>query len=311
MLVRIFFAGTPDIAAAVLQQLIDSPHDVVGVLTRPDAPIGRRRTLTPSPVAALAEGHGIPVVRATRVTDEVVDAVAAKAPELGVVVAYGALLPDRLLAVPEHGWINLHVSLLPAWRGAAPVQRAIAAGDDPLGLSVIQVTSELDAGDILTQRPIAGLERATAGQVLARMGDEGAQDVLAAVDALAAGTAHPTAQTGPVSIAAKLDRDFGRLDWSLPTRDVFNRWRAATPEPGAWSTLDDATFKVVEVALLDDPEALPAEQASPGSVVLHRKRVLAATGDGWLQLVTVQPAGRAAMPARAWINGRQSEAVFA
>lgn len=304
MLVRIFFAGTPDIAATVLARLIDSPHDVVGVLTRPDAPVGRRRVLTPSPVAALAREHGIPVVHATRVTPEAVRAVADRAPDLGVVVAYGALLPDALLDVPALGWINLHVSLLPAWRGAAPVQRAIAAGDEQLGLSVIRVTSELDAGDILAQRAIPGLDAATAGQVLERMGVEGASDVLSTVDALAAGTAHPVAQRGEVTVAAKLDRDFGRIDWARPTREVFNRWRAATPEPGAWCLLDGATFKVRELAPAD---ALPEEHAAPGTVALHHKRVLVATGDGWLRLVHVQPAGKAYMPAAAWINGRRGQ----
>lgn len=314
--VRILFAGTPAIAADVLRRLIDSPHEVVCVLTRPDAPVGRRRRLTPSPVAEVAEQAGIPVVRAARVTDEALAAIADTVArvDLGVVVAYGAILPDDLLEMPDHGWVNLHVSLLPRWRGAAPVQRAIAAGDEALGYSIIRVTSELDAGEILQQRVLPGLADATAGEVLDRMGHVGADGLVAVIDAITTGTANPRPQHGEVTVARKLDRDFGRLDWARPAREVFDRWRAATPEPGAWTTLDAETVKVAQLARLTDPaDAALAVDApvTPGRVVVVRRRVLVGTGDGLLELRQLQPAGRKAMAAHDWANGLHAEAVFA
>ncbi|KAB1661843.1 methionyl-tRNA formyltransferase [Pseudoclavibacter sp. CFCC 13796] len=309
---RIIFAGTPEIAATVLRRIIDSPHEIAAVVTRPDAPQGRRRRLTPSPVAALAEAEGLPVVRATRITAEALDEIreTAGSVDLGVVVAYGAILPDDLLDLPAHGWINLHVSLLPRWRGAAPVQRAIAAGDAPLGFSVIGVTSELDAGDVYEQQTVAGLDDATAGEVLRRMGVEGSESVVAVADSLAAGTAHPVAQKGEVTVAAKLDREFGRLSWTQPVAQVFDRWRAATPEPGAWTTLDGDTCKVLRLGRPDPAAQTPSLQPA-GSVVLWQRRVLVAAADGWLELLEVQPAGRRGMAAHDWANGLRQQGAAA
>ncbi|MCD7101991.1 methionyl-tRNA formyltransferase [Pseudoclavibacter sp. 13-3] len=309
---RIIFAGTPEIAATVLRRLIDSPHEVAAVVTRPDAPLGRRRRLTPSPVAALAEAEGLPVVRTTRITAEALAEIRATAGsvDLGVVVAYGAILPDDLLDLPTHGWINLHVSLLPRWRGAAPVQRAIAAGDAPLGFSVIGVTSELDAGDVYEQQAVPGLDDATAGEVLQRMGVEGADRVVAVADALAAGTTQPVPQSGEVTVAAKLDREFGRLAWAQPAAKVFDRWRAATPEPGAWTTIDGDTCKILRLGRTD-PTALMPPLRVAGSVMLWQRRVLVAAADGWLELLVVQPAGKRGMAAHDWANGLRQQGAAA
>jgi methionyl-tRNA formyltransferase len=266
---RLLFAGTPAAAVPSLDALATTDHEIVRVVTRPPAPQGRRRVLTPSPVDARATVLGLPVLHAARFGPEATEVLAADHADLGVVVAYGALLREPLLSAPRLGWINLHFSLLPRWRGAAPVQRAIIAGDTVTGASVFQLEAGLDTGPLLAVRevPIGALE--TAGHLLDRLAGIGAGVLRGVVDDLAAGTATSTPQRGEPTLAPKLTLEDGRLDWTEPADRVFARIRGCTPEPGAFTELDGLRIKVLEAAAARDG-AVP-----PGEVRLESRRVLA------------------------------------
>ena len=250
---RIVFAGTPEPALPSLRRLIDSPrHDVVAVLTRPDAAAGRRGRPRPSPVAELALEHAIPVLRPERPNgDEFVGELADLAPDCCAVVAYGAILRDGLLAVPRIGWINLHFSLLPAWRGAAPVQAAIAAGDAVTGATTFLIEPSLDSGPVFgvvteTIRPTD-----TAGDLLGRLSDSGAALLETTLDGIADGTlaAVPQPSEG-ITVAPKITVEEARVRWNLPAHVVDRRIRAVTPNPGAWTLIGDLRVKVGPVTVL-------------------------------------------------------------
>lgn len=294
---RLVFAGTPAAAVPTLRRLAGE-HEIVAVVTRPDAPLGRKRILTPSPVAQEADALGIPVIKAARLDEEATGRITALRPELGVIVAYGGLVREPLLSAPEHGWINLHFSLLPAWRGAAPVQRALIAGDAELGATVFQLVPALDAGDVHAMRvyPVAG--DATADDALASLAIDGAGLTAEAVGAIAGGTARPVPQQGEPTHAAKLGLEDGLLDWTEPADMVFARYRGVTSEPGAHTAIDGAPLKVRELARTHDADPL-----APG--VLHgiKGGVLVGTGSAPLLLVRVQPAGKPAMAAADWFRG--------
>lgn len=294
---RLIFAGTPDVAVPSLERLLAGPHEVAAVLTREDAPLGRKRVLTPSPVARAAEAAGIPVLKANRLTAEVTAAITALAADLGVIVAYGGLLREPLLSAPRLGWINLHFSLLPAWRGAAPVQHALLAGDTVTGASVFQLVRELDAGDVfgVLRSPID--PDATAGSLLSTLAVSGADFLAGVVDSLADGSAVPVPQNGPVSLAPKLTIDDGRLVWTAPAAEVYNRFRGVTPEPGAHTTIGGARFKVLEA------RPAPDVRMPPGRLALDDGRVVIGTGTTALELLRVQPAGKPAMAAADWWRG--------
>ncbi|QAY74994.1 methionyl-tRNA formyltransferase [Agromyces protaetiae] len=315
---RLVFAGTPSVAVPSLERLVASGHEVVGVVTRPDAPLGRKRVLTPSPVAAAAERLGIPVIKAARLDADATAEVEALRPDLGVVVAYGGLVREPLLSLPRHGWINLHFSLLPAWRGAAPVQHAIIAGDELAGASVFRLVPELDAGDVFAMLSRPADPTATAGETLEALAVEGAGLLADVVDAIRDGSAVATAQTGEPTFAPKLAIDDARLDWSRPAREVLARSRGVTPEPGAWTTIDGERLKVLEVreALTSDvsgagdsADATDAPLLAPGEVRPERRRVLVGTADRAIELVRVQPAGKGAMTAADWGRGLGDRAV--
>ncbi|AWB86440.1 methionyl-tRNA formyltransferase [Mycetocola zhujimingii] len=294
---RLIFAGTPAVAVSSLTALIDSDHDVVAVLTREDAPLGRKRVLTPSPVALVAEEHSIPVLKANRLTDAVTDRVRALDVDLGVIVAYGGLLREPLLSTPRLGWINLHFSLLPAWRGAAPVQRSLIAGDTVTGASVFQLVPELDAGDIFgtVEHPIA--PDATAADLLGELAVTGSELLVRVVDDIAGGRASAVPQSGSVTIAPKLRIEDGRLDWTNDAETLYNRFRGVTPEPGAHTTIGGARFKILGMRPRPDV-TLP-----PGVLALSEREVLIGTASTALQLDTVQPAGKPAMRAADWWRG--------
>ncbi|SFR34986.1 methionyl-tRNA formyltransferase [Microbacterium azadirachtae] len=294
---RLVFAGTPAAAVPTLR-LLAAQHEIVAVVTRPDAPLGRKRILTPSPVAQEANALGLPVIKAARLDDEATARVAALRPELGVIVAYGGLVREPLLSTPVHGWINLHFSLLPAWRGAAPVQRALIAGDAELGATVFQLVPELDAGDVHAERVFAVPDDATADVVLASLAVDGAGLTAEAVAAIADGSARPRAQHGEVTHAAKLGLADGLLSWHEPADAVFARYRGVTSEPGAHTTIDGAPLKVRELARAQDADPLP-----PGELRGVKGGVLVGTGSDPLLLVQVQPAGKAAMAAADWFRG--------
>jgi len=306
---RIVFAGTPEPALPSLQRLIDSPrHEVVAVLTRPDAAAGRRAKPMPSPVAALALEHGLPVDRPERPNgDDFVAELAELAPDCCAVVAYGALLSDRLLAVPPLGWINLHFSLLPAWRGAAPVQAALAAGDQVTGATTFQIEPSLDSGPIFgvvteTVRPAD-----TAGELLQRLSVSGAALLEATLDGVADGSVTAVAQPADgVTIAPKITVDEARVRWELPAHVIDRRIRAVTPNPGAWTSIGELRVKVGPVTL-SDREALP-----PGVIRVERNAVLVGTASQPVLLGLVQPPGKKPMAAADWARGaRLDEGVCA
>jgi len=306
---RIVFAGSPAAAVPTLRALLDGPHEVIAVVTREDSPQGRKRVLTPTPVAVEAEAAGVPVIRANRL-GPVTDEIAALEPDLGVIVAYGGLVREPLLGAPRLGWINLHFSLLPRWRGAAPVQRAIIAGDQDTGAAVFQLVPELDAGEVfaMESQPIG--RNQTAGHLLDSLAASGATLLARVVDELADGSAHPVAQTGEVTPAPKLTLEDGRIEWAQDAAAVDARIRGVTPEPGAFTMLGDERLKVGAAAIAHD-----APRLDPGRIEERGGRVYAGTGTDPVELLEVQPFGKRAMPAADWwrglASGRDGAAVVA
>ena len=296
---RLVFAGTPAAAVPTLRRLAAS-HDIAAVVTRPDAPLGRRRVLTPSPVALAAVELGLPVIKAARLDEAATAEISALETELGVIVAYGGLVREPLLSAPRAGWINLHFSLLPAWRGAAPVQRALIADDRVLGASVFQLVPELDAGDVFAMREIDVPATATAGEALDVLAREGAELTAEVVASIADGSGTGTPQTGEPTFAAKLTLADGLLDWNEPLEAVFARFRGVTPEPGAHTTIDGQPFKVLEALPAPDAEPL-----APGRMRSTKTALHIGTASGALAVTRVQPAGKGAMNAVDWWRGQR------
>lgn len=301
---RLLFAGTPEVAVPSLRRLADGDHEVAAVLTRPDAPVGRKRVLTPSPVAAAAAELGLPTVRAERLRGEVLMELETIAPDLGVVVAYGALLGPRSLAVPRLGWINLHFSLLPRWRGAAPVQWSLIAGDPEVGASVFQLVPELDAGDVYAEARTPTPPTATAGELLAELADRGAALLAEVVDTIGSGTARATPQRGEVTLAPKLGLEDGVIDWRASAREVVDRFRGVTPEPGAHTLVAGGRLKLLGIAPGD-----ASIELAPGEIRLAGQQLFAGTGTTPVLLQRVQPAGRGAMAAADWYRGLRDDRV--
>ncbi|WP_426325566.1 methionyl-tRNA formyltransferase [Microbacterium sp. E-13] len=304
---RLVFAGTPEPAVPSLRRLAASAHDIAAVVTRRDAPLGRKRVLTPSPVAAVAAELGLPVIRADRLDADVTAEIAALEPELGVIVAYGGLVREPLLSLPAHGWINLHFSLLPRWRGAAPVQHALIAGDARTGAAVFQLVPALDAGDVFGDFAIDVPPGATAGELLESLAEDGAGLLAGIVDEIAAGSAVARPQHGEPTYASKLGDDDGRIRWDEPAVAVLGRIRGVTPQPGAHTTIEGARLKVLAAA--SAPEGAPL--LAPGALALHAKRVLVGTATTPVALDRVQPAGKGAMPAADWWRGLRDTALVA
>lgn len=298
---RVLFAGTPAVAVPSLNALVEAGFDVVAVLTRPDAPIGRKRVLTPSPVAARAAELGIEVIHASRINVETTARISAARPDVAAIVAYGGLVPPAALGIPRHGWINLHFSLLPAWRGAAPVQRAVMAGDDITGAVTFQLEEGLDTGPVFgTLTETVGPED-TAGELLERLSHSGAVLLAQTLSAIDAGKAAAVPQTGEVSLAPKLTLDDGRLDWKHPALAIGRQARGVTPEPGAWTVLAGQRVKLEPVRLRPD-----VSQLAPGAVSVHGKSVLVGTGSHAVELTRIQPAGKKMMAAADWARGMAS-----
>ncbi|MEJ4112464.1 methionyl-tRNA formyltransferase [Corynebacterium kroppenstedtii] len=304
---RVIFAGTPSPAVTALQALIDSDHDVVAVLTRPDAPRGRGRRLYPSPVAELAESRGIPVIKASTLTDHsVVDALADYEPDCIPVVAYGALVPAALLSLPRWGWINLHFSRLPRWRGAAPVQRAIEAGDQETGVSVFQIEEGLDTGDVFTSVSFPIGDNDTAGSLMDRLALKGAAVLVKTLDDIGDGRAHTTPQNDDrATYARKISADDTRIDWSQPVSVVDRMIRAVTPDPGAWTVLGSDRIRVGAIRPVTQPADSVEASLSlvPGEIAWKKNRVWVGTGDYPVQLSVVQAPGKKLMEAGAWVRG--------
>lgn len=294
---RLVFAGTPAVAVPSLAALLASEHEVVAAVTRPDAPRGRSRRPVPSDVAQWAADQGLPVLKPAHPKDaDFVATLRDLAPDACPVVAYGALVPQHVLDIPAHGWINLHFSLLPRWRGAAPVQRAIMAGDTVTGATTFRLVRELDAGPVhhTLELPLAGTE--TAGDVLATLADSGARLLLQTIDALGDAEPRPQEDAG-VTVAPKLSVEEAELDWRRPAIDLDRLIRGCSPEPMAWTTLDGQRFTVALARPVD------VGDLAPGEIRAEKRRVLAGTGAGALELLRVQPQGRKEMAGADWGRG--------
>ncbi len=295
---RLVFAGTPAVAVPALNELARGTHELAAVITREDATLGRKRVLTPSPVASAAQERHLATIKANRLDASVTERVADLRPDLGVIVAYGGLVREPLLSLPRLGWINLHFSLLPRWRGAAPVQRAVIAGDAVTGASVFQLVPELDAGAVFAEATRAIGADETAGDVLDALAGIGARLLAETVDAIADGTAHSSPQTGEMTLAPKLTLDDARIHLVGDAGSAFDRIRGVTPEPGAFVMLADQRFKILEAKPASGEPSLPA-----GRAAFRDKRVLVGTSTHPLELVTVQPAGKRPMSAADWWRG--------
>ncbi len=314
---RLVFAGTPQAAVPALEALLASRHEVVAVVTRPDAAAGRGLHQAPSPVAERAAQAGIEVLKPARVRDEdFLSRLRAIAPDCCPVTAYGALLPQTALDIPKHGWVNLHFSLLPAWRGAAPVQHAILHGDDLTGATTFQIVRELDAGPVygVLTEPVG--PRDTAGDLLGRLAVSGAGLLVATLDGIESGQleARPQPAEG-VSLAPKITIEDARVRWGEPGPAVDRRIRACTPDPGAWTMLGEARIKLWPRAAPPARGAGPSAAGpalAPGELCVQRASVLVGTATGPVQLGDVQPPGKRRMPAADWARGlRQATAVLA
>ncbi len=301
---RLVFAGTPEAAVPSLRALVDSHHEVVAVLTRPDARAGRGRTLVPSPVKQVALEHGLDVLtpRSPR-EEEFLARLREIGPDACPVVAYGALVPRAALDIPRLGWVNLHFSLLPAWRGAAPVQRAIMAGDDVTGATTFLLDEGLDTGPVLGTLTETVRPDDTAGTLLDRLAHAGAGLLVATMDGLEVGAVHAVPQpTDDVSLARKLTTEEARIRWELPSHVVDRHVRGCTPAPGAWATFRGERIRVgpfdVHLAATSD-----AGDLRPGELHVTKRTVYVGTASVPLALGEVTPPGKRPMPAADWARG--------
>ncbi|MCL2544163.1 MAG: methionyl-tRNA formyltransferase [Nocardioidaceae bacterium] len=297
---RVVFAGTPEVALPSLDAIAASPHELVAVVTRPDAPAGRGRRLTPSPVAARADELGVPVLKPEHPRDpDFQEELRALEPDACPVVAYGALLPQSALDIPRHGWINLHFSLLPAWRGAAPVQRSIWAGDEMTGATTFRIVKELDAGPTYGLMTEVVRPTDTAGDLLGRLAEGGASLLVATLDGIESGRLEAREQPADgVSIAPKIEVEDARVDWSETAVAVDRRIRACSPFPGAWTEYDGERVKLGPVTPVEGGADL-----APGVLGVGKNEVLVGTAAGAVRLGEVKAFGKRQMGAADWARG--------
>ncbi len=304
---RIAFAGTPDVAIPALAALVDSHHTVNLVLTRPDAPVGRGKVMTESAVAAWAGERQLNVLKTDSLTTVDVDFTQF---DCVVVIAFGAFVPEELLHAPRFGWINLHFSLLPTWRGAAPVQFAIMHGDESTGVTIFRIDAGMDTGPLLTQLVTDIGPRETSGELLERLSQESVVLLLQTLAGLEANAIRPVdQQTYDVSYAPKISSADARIDWSLPALVIERRIRAMDPAPGAWTT--DAADAALRYKFSPAKIRNDATDLVPGHVVLVDGHVLVGTGSCALELDFIQPPGKKMMSAADWLRGRHDDVVFA
>ncbi|MFF1819973.1 methionyl-tRNA formyltransferase [Kribbella sp. NPDC058245] len=296
---RVVFAGTPEPAVTALRAIVASRHELVAVVTRPDAPAGRGRKLVASPVAQYAEElGGIEILKPVKPSDpDFLARLAEIAPDCCPVVAYGGLLPQAALDIPEHGWVNLHFSVLPAWRGAAPVQHSIIAGDDVTGASTFRIVKALDAGPVfgVLTEPIGPTD--TAGDLLGRLAESGSRLLVDTLDGIEDGILQPQEQPADgVSLAPKINVEDAELDLTAPALRVDRLVRGCNPAPGAWTTFRGERLKVLAVRLTD-------EERKPGELQATKSSVVIGTGSKAVELLTVQPQGKKPMAAADWARG--------
>ncbi len=298
---RLVFAGTPEFAVSALDALHQAGHDIVGVYTQPDRPAGRGRKLTPSPVATRAVELGLPVFKPEKLDAAARGQLSALQPEVMIVVAYGLILPQAALDIPVHGCINIHASLLPRWRGAAPIQRAIEAGDGESGVTIMRMDAGLDTGPMLLWDSVPLTERSTAATLHDQLAALGAALIVEALARLQQGalTEHEQPAEG-ATYARKLSKDEARIDWSAPADVVARRIRAFNPAPGAWTELDDERVRI----LFATAEAQP-HQAIPGQILACSDDAIAvACGDGCVHIEQLQWPGGRPLPAGDAQRGR-------
>ncbi|HYJ27919.1 MAG TPA: methionyl-tRNA formyltransferase [Nocardioides sp.] len=300
---RVVFAGTPEVAVPALDAIAASRHELAGVVTRPDAPSGRGRRLVASPVAQRAEELGVPVLKPEHPRDPEFQAVLTELrPDACPVVAYGALLPQSALDLVPHGWINLHFSVLPSWRGAAPVQRSLWAGDEVTGATTFRIVKELDAGPIFGVMTERIRPTDTAGDLLQRLAEGGSGLLVQTLDGIEDGTLEAREQQPEgISFAPKILVDDARVDWARPAAAIDRQVRACTPAPGAWSTFEDERIKIGPVTPIDHP------QLPPGVLDVTKSAVLVGTGTTPVQLGEVKAFGKKQMAAADWARGVRLE----
>ncbi|GAB3954667.1 methionyl-tRNA formyltransferase [Kribbella albertanoniae] len=296
---RVVFAGTPEPAVTALRAIVASRHEVVAVVTRPDAPAGRGRKLVASPVAQYAEElGGIEILKPVKPSDpDFLARLGEIAPDCCPVVAYGGLLPQAALDIPEHGWVNLHFSVLPAWRGAAPVQHSIIAGDDVTGASTFRIVKALDAGPVfgVLTEPIGPTD--TSGDLLGRLAESGSKLLVDTLDGIEDGILQPQEQPADgVSLAPKINVEDAELDLTAPALRVDRLVRGCNPAPGAWTTFRGERLKVLAVRLTED-------ELKPGEIRATKSSVRIGTGSKAVELLTVQPQGKKSMAAADWARG--------
>ena len=300
---RIIFAGTPDFAARHLDALLSSEHQIVGVFTQPDRPAGRGKKLMPSPVKVLAEEKGIPVFQPVSLRpQENQQLVADLRADIMVVVAYGLILPKAVLEMPRLGCLNVHGSLLPRWRGAAPIQRALWAGDTETGITIMQMDVGLDTGDMLYKLSCPITAEDTSATLYDKLAQLGPQGLLATLRHIATGTATPEVQDEEqVTYAEKLSKEEARLDWSLPAAQLERCIRAFNPWPMSYFVIDDQPVKVWKASVINTPA-----KAEPGTIIEANKQgIQIATAEGILNLESLQPAGKKAMNTQDLLNSRR------
>lgn len=304
---RCVFAGTPDVAAVALERLLASSHSIEAVITRPDARSGRGRALAPSPVAEVAERAGVEILKPASLRDgDILERLRRIAPDVAPIVAYGGLVPPDALVIPAHGWVNLHFSLLPRWRGAAPVQHAIWRGDEVTGASTFLLEEGLDTGPVFGTVIEEVDPGDTSGALLHRLASVGADLLVDTLDLLESGAAAPVPQVGESSYAPKLTVDDALVRWAAPAFAVDRQVRACTPAPGAWTTVDGERLGVGPVAVVGD-DVGDVGQLAPGEVRVTKKAVFVGTLTGPVELGRVRPAGKRDMPAADWARGVRLE----
>ena len=295
---QIAVAATPEVALPTLEALLASGHDLVAVITQPDRPAGRGLTLKESPVAIWAKNRGI-TVRKPDDQEELKLAVADV--DLVITIGFGVIIKEEVLKIPRHGFLNLHFSLLPKWQGAAPVQRAIEAGDQTTGVTVFKLDKGMDTGPIYRQKEIAMPDEATTSSLLQDLAIIGAPVVLDAIIAIESDEIPLVQSEIGRSRAEKLSKDEGRIDWQLPSKKIERKIRAFYPAPGAWTTFRDEALKI------ESANARESKAGQPGQILLEGRELFVCTSEGSLQIFSVKPAGKASMPAMDWVNGARIE----
>jgi len=299
---KILFMGTPDFSVPVLEALIEAGHEIVLAVTQPDKPIGRSKKPTPPPVKVCAEKHGIPVFQPERVRrPEAMERLAKVQADLGVVVAFGQILPQALLDLPAHGCFNVHASLLPMYRGASPINHVILAGEKQSGVTIMQMDAGIDTGDILLQEALPLADNETAETLADKLSKLGAKLIVSAIEQLENGTLTHTPQEGETCYAGMLKKEMGLIDWTLSAEEICRRVRGLQPWPGSW-TFREGKKLIIKEAAAEKQEVPP--NLIPGAVLeADRKGLLIQTGEGALRILSLQPEGKKEMDWKAFLNG--------